>query len=198
MSGLKTICVFCGSSSGRGDGFLAAATALGTLLAQRQIRLVYGGAHIGTMGAVAQGCLQAQGQVVGVMPQRLVDREVAHTQLTELHVVDTMHTRKALMADMADAFIALPGGFGTYDELFEILTWAQIGLHQKPIGLLNVAGFYTPLLTFLQGSVDAGFVQPRHMAMLHVADTADELLDRLAAAQDAAPVPGKWTVKTDA
>ncbi len=198
MSQLTAIGVFCGSSSGQGDGYRATATELGGLLAARGLTLVYGGAHVGTMGAVADGCLVAGGKVVGVMPQRLVDREVAHAGLTELHVVDSMHTRKALMAERSDAFIALPGGFGTYDELFEILTWAQIGLHTKPIGLLNVGGFYTPLLTFLHGAVAAGFVQQRHFDLLHVAETAADLLDRLARAQDAAPVPGKWTVPTDA
>ena len=198
MSQLRAICVFCGSSSGQGDGFRRAAADLGTLLAQQKRALIYGGAHVGTMGVVADACLAAQGKVVGVMPQRLVDREVAHQHLTELHVVDTMHTRKAMMADRADAFIALPGGFGTYDELFEILTWAQIGLHQKPIGLLNVADFYTPLLTFLRGSVEAGFVQPRHFAMLHVADTPAALLQLLEGAAGTAPTAGKWTVATDA
>ena len=198
MSRLKTICVFCGSSSGSGETYRHAAAELGALLAQRNLTLVYGGAHVGTMGALADACLAAHGKVIGVMPQRLVDREVAHGGLTELHVVDTMHTRKARMADLADAFIALPGGFGTYDELFEILTWAQIGLHEKPIGLLNIADFYTPLLTFLHGAVAAGFVQQRHFDLLHVAETAADLLDRLARAQDAAPVPGKWTVPTDA
>ena len=198
MSSLRTLCVFCGSSSGRGDTFLRAAESLGAVLAQQEIELVYGGAHIGTMGAVANASLAAGGKVIGVMPQRLVEREVAHGSLTELHVVDTMHTRKAKMADLADAFIALPGGFGTYDELFEILTWAQIGMHQKPIGLLNIADFYTPLLTFLRGSVDAGFVQPRHLAMLHVAETPEALLAKLRAARNADAVPGKWTVATDA
>ncbi len=198
MNPLKTICVFCGSSLGVGDTYRVAAAELGGLLAREGIALVYGGAHVGTMGALADACLAAQGTVTGVMPQRLVEREVAHGGLTTLHVVDTMHTRKAMMADMADAFIALPGGFGTYDEMFEILTWAQIGMHQKPVGLLNVGGFYTPLLTFLESAVSAGFVQPRHLAMIQVADTAEALLAKLATAQGSAPVAGKWTVSTDA
>ncbi len=198
MSDLNAICVFCGSSLGKGDTFRDAASELGALLARQNRTLVYGGAHVGTMGALADACLRAQGRVIGVMPQRLVDREVAHPGLTELFVVDTMHTRKAKMADLADAFIALPGGFGTYDELFEILTWAQIGMHQKPIGLLNIGGFYTPLLVFLQVSVDAGFVQPRHLSMLQVADSPLELLEKLEIVRDASPVPGKWTVATDA
>ncbi len=198
MSAVKAVCVFCGSSSGRGDAYLRAASAVGAALATRQLTLVYGGAHVGTMGAVANGCLEAGGQVIGVMPQRLADREVAHRGLTQLHIVDSMHTRKALMAEMSDAFIALPGGFGTYDELFEILTWAQIGLHQKPVGLLNLDGFYTPLLQFLEGAVTAGFVAPRHRALLHVAETAEALLQQLEAAQDAGAVPGKWTLLTDA
>lgn len=197
MSPIQTICVFCGSSSGRGDSYRQAAAGVGTLLAQQGITLVYGGAHVGTMGALADACLAAGGKAIGVMPQRLVDREVAHSGLTELHIVDSMHARKAKMADLADAFIALPGGFGTYDELFEILTWSQIGLHQKPTGLLNVADFYAPLMTFLRSSVAAGFVQPRHLEMLHVGATAEELLDRLSAAHEGAPVPGKWTLPTD-
>jgi uncharacterized protein (TIGR00730 family) len=196
VSELSKICVFCGSSSGKGESFRQAAAQVGAILAAKGITLVYGGAHVGTMGALADACLAAQGKVIGVMPQRLVDREVAHAGLTELHVVDSMHTRKALMADLSDAFIALPGGFGTYDELFEILTWAQIGMHGKPVGLLNVGGFYTPLLAFLQNAVDAGFVQPRHLAMLQVAETVEELLGKLA--QQQVPVPGKWTVGTDA
>lgn len=197
MNRLARICVFCGSSAGRGDGFLTAARGLGADLAARGIEVVYGGAHVGTMGALADGCLGAGGRVTGVMPQRLVDREVAHRSLTDLRIVDSMHTRKALMAELADAFIALPGGFGTYDELFEILTWSQIGLHHKPVGLLNVEGFYTPLLDFLQHSVSAGFVQPRHLAMLHVAHDAPSLIAMLENAADDAPVPGKWTLPTD-
>lgn len=173
------------------------ARAFGALLAQQQIQIVYGGARVGTMGALADGALAAGGQVVGVMPQRLVEREVAHQGLTQIHVVDSMHTRKALMADLAEGFVALPGGFGTYDELFEILTWAQIGLHHKPVGLLNVAGFYTPLLTFLQSGVQTGFVPQRHLAMLHVSEEPQVLLARLLQAQQNSPVPGKWSLSSD-
>ena len=195
---IRAICVFCGSSAGADPAYMAAASAFGRLLATHDITVIYGGARIGTMGAVADGALAAGGRVVGVMPQRLVDREVAHQGLTELHVVDTMHTRKALMAERADAFVALPGGFGTYDELFEILTWAQIGLHQKPVGVLNVAEFYTPLLTFLRQGVTAGFVQPRHLEMLQSDADPQTLLTRLLAQSAAPAVPGKWTVATDA
>lgn len=176
---VKTICVFCGSALGSELIFQQTAAHLGKLLAENGITLVYGGAHVGTMGVLADACLQAGGRVIGVMPQRLVDREVAHRGLTELIIVETMHQRKAKMVELSDAFIALPGGFGTYDELFEILTWAQIGVHHKPIGLVNVAEFYTPLLTFLQSGVDKGFVQRRILALLNVTETAAQMVGLL-------------------
>ncbi len=194
---MKTICIFCGSSSGIGEAYLAAARNLGATLAQRGIGIVYGGAHVGTMGAVADAALAAGGSVTGIMPQRLVDREVAHKSLTRFEVVDTMHQRKARMAELSDAFIALPGGFGTLDELFEILTWAQIGLHQRPIALLDVDGFFQPLVTYLHHANKQGFIADRHLAMLQVHTDVELLLNALSEAQGVA-VPGKFTVPTDA
>ena len=195
---MKNVCVFCGSSPGQGSAWMDAARDLGAALAARGLGVVYGGAHVGTMGAVAGAALAAGGEVVGVMPQRLVDREVAHTSLTRLEIVGTMHERKARMAELADAFIALPGGFGTLDELFEILTWAQIGVHAKPIGLLDIGGFFGPLLAYLDHAVALGFIQPRHRALLHVATDPQALLAVLAAhEQDPATAP-KFSVVSDA
>lgn len=194
---MRTVCVFCGSSAGHSPAWTVTARKLGTALAERGLAVVYGGAHVGTMGALAGGALEAGGEVIGVMPQRLVDREVAHTSLTRLEVVATMHERKARMAELADAFIALPGGFGTLDELFEILTWAQIGLHAKPIGLLDVGGFFGPLLSYLDHAVAQGFIQPRHRALLHVATDAPALLSTLEAhEQDPATAP-KFALRGD-
>ena len=184
------ICVFCGSSPGRGDTYRKAATELGQLLAKRGIGLVYGGASVGTMGVVADAALEAGGEVVGVIPQHLVDREVAHPGLSELHVVGDMHARKAMMADFADAFVALPGGAGTLEELFEVWTWAQLGLHDKPLGLLDVAGFYGPLATMLDHMVEEGFLQTTYRDMVAREEDAALLLDRLA---DYRPPQHKWT-----
>jgi uncharacterized protein (TIGR00730 family) len=188
---MKSICVFCGSNSGNKPEYPAAARALGALLASRQIEIIYGGASVGTMGALAEAALQAGGTVTGVMPQSLIDKGVAHISLTQLHVVLSMHERKAKMAELADGFIVLPGGFGTLDELFEILTWAQLGLHTKPCGLLNVSGFFAPLLAALDHNVNEGFIRPEHRAMLLVNSDATRLLDSMAAYR--APVVGKWT-----
>jgi hypothetical protein len=155
---LKSVCVFCGSRNGTRPDYLAGARALGAELARRGLTLVYGGANVGLMGAMADAALAGGGKVVGVMPRVLSDRELAHPGLTELHLVDSMHTRKALMAERADAFIAMPGGIGTFEELFEVTTWAQLGIHHKPIGLLNVADFYGPLLALMKRAVEEGFV----------------------------------------
>lgn len=155
---LKSVCVFCGSRMGARPEYLDATRALGAELARRGLTLIYGGANVGLMGALADAALARGGKVVGVLPQVLRDRELAHPGLTELHFVDSMHTRKAMMAARADAFIAMPGGIGTFEELFEVTTWAQLGLHHKPIGLLNVADFYGPLLALMRRAVDEGFV----------------------------------------
>nr|WP_277628482.1 TIGR00730 family Rossman fold protein [Arsenicicoccus dermatophilus] len=174
------MCVFCGSSPGRSSVYADAARSLGAALASRGIRLVYGGARVGTMGVVADAALAAGGEVVGVMPQHLMDLEVGHTGLTQLHVVGSMHERKALMADLAEGFVALPGGMGTLDELAEILTWAQLGLHAKPVGALDVGGFWQPLLGWLDVARDEGFLAPAHRELLVVRPTVDTLLDALA------------------
>ncbi len=187
---MTRLCVFCGSSSGDAPAYTAAARALGTALARRGIGLVYGGASVGLMGAVADAALEAGGDVIGVMPEALAKKELAHAGLTELRIVASMHERKALMAELSDGFIALPGGLGTLEELFEVWTWAQLGYHAKPCALLNVAGFYDPLIAFLDGVVAHRFLKPAHRAMLVVTDDSDDLLDRLATYQP--PDVGKW------
>ncbi len=167
------LCVFCGSKVGARVDFADAARALGTELAKRRIGLVYGGASVGVMGVLANAVLEGEGEVIGVIPHGVFDREVAHTGLSELHVVKSMHARKALMADKSDAFLALPGGIGTFDELFEALTWKQIGLHDKPIGLLDVAGYFSDLLKMVQHAEREGFLDRSPV------DVADESIDRV-------------------
>jgi uncharacterized protein (TIGR00730 family) len=187
---MKRVCVFAGSSAGNRPEYLAAAEDLGRVLAARGIGLVYGGARVGLMGAVADAVLADGGQVIGVIPQALVEKEVAHDGLTDLRVVTTMHERKALMAELADGFIALPGGWGTLDEFFEILTWAQLGLHEKPCGLLNVQGYYDGLLSFLEHSTAEGFVRREYRAMISVSESPAALLDALH--KYAPPTVEKW------
>jgi uncharacterized protein (TIGR00730 family) len=193
---MRRLCVFCGSSPGDRPVYADAARRLGECLAARGLGLIYGGGHIGLMGVLADAVLRAGGEAIGVIPQSLVDRELAHGGLTNLRVVSTMHERKALMADLADGFVALPGGYGTGDELFEILTWAQLGLHSKPIGLLNVAGFFDPLLAWLDHTVHEGFVKAAHRHLLREASEPEQLLDRLAQSR---PHPGtsKWITGPD-
>lgn len=184
------IAVFCGSADGRnGSRYKEAAFHLGQVLAGRGIELVYGGARVGLMGAVASGALSLGGKVIGVLPRGLADRELAHPELTELRLVETMHQRKALMSDLADAFIALPGGVGTFEEIFEIWCWAQLGLHHKPFGLLNVDGYYDKLVEFVQQSRDEGFVRPEYVEMLMVDSDAERLLSDFASYQ---PPADKW------
>ncbi|WP_174874322.1 TIGR00730 family Rossman fold protein [Vogesella oryzae] len=187
---IQSICLFCGSSSGSNPAYSAAARELGATLAERAITLVYGGGNIGLMGVAADAALAAGGRVVGVIPGFLKEKEVAHESLSELHVTQTMHERKALMEDLSGGFIALPGGFGTYDELFEMLTWGQLSVHQKPIGLLNVAGFFDPLLAMVQHGVREGFIREANLQLFVVADTLPELLERMNSYR-AAPVT-KW------
>lgn len=177
---MKRLCVFCGSSPGVRPAYVQTARALGALLAARGVGVVYGGASIGVMGAVADGALQAGGEVIGIIPEKLAVREVSHDGLSALHVVDSMHERKALMAELSDAFVALPGGIGTFEELFEVWTWAQLGMHAKPCALLDVEGYYAPLLAFVEHSVAEGFLRPVYRDMLIVADDAESLLSRLA------------------
>jgi len=176
-----TVCVYCGSRDGTQPQYADAARLLGRLIGDRGWRLVYGGGKVGLMGIVADSVLAAGGEVVGVIPETLMRREVGHRGLTELHVVQTMHQRKQMMAERADAFIALPGGIGTLEELFEAWTWRQLGYHDEPIGLLNVGGYYDPLLQFMQRTVDEGFLSPVQMSMIDVDDDASRLLDTLAA-----------------
>ena len=174
---IQSVSVFCGSRSGNNPIFAIAASHLGTLLAKEKIKLIYGAGNIGLMGVVADACLAANGHVIGVIPTKLVEKEVAHKGLSELFVVDSMHERKALMASKSEAFIALPGGFGTCDELFEILTWAQLGIHHNPIGILNTEGFFDPLLAWIDQMIEQGFVKPKFRHLLLVATKPDELLE---------------------
>ncbi|WP_194923542.1 TIGR00730 family Rossman fold protein [Catenulispora pinisilvae] len=180
---MQRICVFSGSSHGRGEQYLDQARQVGTVLARRGITVVYGGARVGTMGSLADGALEAGGQVVGVIPRALVDWDVAHQGLSELHVAEDLHQRKAMMAEQADAFIALPGGSGTLEELFEIWTWGQLGLHAKPVGLLNVAEYFTPLVGFLDHMTREGFLHQPHRDMLLIEKDLETLLDRFAGYQ---------------
>lgn len=192
---MQSICVFCGSNPGRDPAYRAAAEQLGRTLAARGIRLIYGAGNIGLMGAVADACLTAGGEVIGVIPEALMGKEVdgrhvEHRTLTRLEVVDSMHTRKARMAELSDGFIALPGGFGTFEEFCEILTWGQLGFHVKPMGLLNVQGFYDPLLAMFDRAVSDGFLRPQNRAMALASTDIDDLLARMA---DYQPEPvSKW------
>lgn len=181
MSTPNQVCVFCGSAPGNHRGYAAAARELGRELAARRCGLVWGGGRVGLMGEVAAAALAAGGRALGVIPHALAAKEIAFAGATELVVVNSMHERKALMADRSTAFVALPGGYGTCEELFEILTWAQLGIHRKPVGLLNVNGFFTPLLAWLDHVVGEGLLKPKHRGLLLVAETVPDLLDRLAA-----------------
>lgn len=184
------ICVFCGSATGRGSGYAEAAAGLGRLLAERDIALVYGGATVGTMGILADAALAGGGSVYGVIPDQLVDWEIAHRGLTELHQVADMHQRKAKMTELADAFIALPGGAGTLEELFEVWTWAQLGLHSKPIGLLDVDGYWSAMLPLLDHMVAEGFLKAEYRDALQFDDDPRQLLSKLADTEPPAP---KWS-----
>lgn len=188
---MQRICVYTGSNLGVRQDYQQAAIAMGQELVARGLGLVYGGGHVGLMGVIADTVLAEGGEVIGVMPGALFPREVAHPGLTQLYEVGSMHERKALMADLADGFVAMPGGFGTYDELFEIITWAQIGIHNKPIGLLNVTGYFDPLLALVHHTMVEGFVKSHHVNLIIQNDNPGELLDSLATCT---PVPEepKW------
>lgn len=177
---LKAICVFCGSRFGEPDSFRAAAANLGTEIADRGLRLVYGGGRVGLMGVVADAVLSHGGEVTGVIPELLAQREIPHLGLSELILTSSMHERKAKMAELADGFIALPGGFGTLEEFCEVLTWSQLGIHRKPIGLLDVDNFFDPLVAFFDTMVDHGFVPPKHRSLFIRSDDAAGLLDACA------------------
>jgi hypothetical protein len=187
---VKRLCVFCGSSAGEDRRYLDAATEVGELLARKGIELVYGGSRVGMMGRLADAALAADGRVVGIIPEALVNREVAHRGLAELRIVESMHERKAEMARMADGFLALPGGLGTLEELCEVLTWAQLGLHGKPCGVLDVKNYFQPLVELLDHMVREGFLSRNHRGMVLVEASADRLLDRMKA-YDPPPVP-RW------
>lgn len=176
---MKRVCVFCGSNSGVREEYGLAAQALAAALARRGMGLVYGGGNVGLMGVLADAMLQAGGEVIGVIPQQLVAKEVAHRGVTELRIVETMHQRKALMDELSDAFIALPGGYGTLEEFFEMLTWSQLGIHGKPGGLLNVCGYYDSLLAMLDHAVAEGFLKPAFRQFVIDGDEPDALLQRL-------------------
>ncbi len=195
MTRLSSICIYCGSSSGRTELYGATALAMAEALVSRNLRLIYGGAGIGIMGTVADQVLKLGGQAIGVIPKALAHKEVAHPNLTELHVTQSMHERKMLMAEMADGFIALPGGIGTLEELFEIWTWAQLGFHNKPCGLLNVAGYYDGLISFLDHVAAEQFVKPHHRAMLMVETDPQLLLGRYASYQP--PAVKHWVDKDE-
>ncbi len=176
---MHRVCVFCGSSVGARPEYAGAAKLLGRLLVDRGIGLVFGGGRVGLMGVIADAVLEAGGEAIGVIPHALASREIAHQRLTRLHVVGSMHERKAMMAELSDAFIAMPGGFGTYEELFEAITWTQLGVHRKPCGLLNVAGFYDPIVQFIDHAVTERFVRSQHRAIVLVDADPAGLLDQL-------------------
>jgi uncharacterized protein (TIGR00730 family) len=193
---MKRVCVFCGSQSGSDPAHAETARELGRELGRRGLALVYGGGRVGLMGELATAALQAGGEVVGVIPQSLSAKEVAFGEATELVVVGTMHERKALMADKADAFVALPGGFGTCDELFEILTWGQLGIHRKPVAVLNAGGFFDPLIAWADHMTAHGFLKPKHRELLLMARSVPELFAALEAYRPPDPVE-KWVTREE-
>ncbi len=178
---MKRVAVYCGASGGKGDGYLTIARAFGQLLAEQRIDVIYGGGKVGMMGAVADGALAAGGRVIGIIPRGLFEREIGHTGVTELRVVETMHDRKAMMAELADGIVALPGGYGTLDELCEMITWAQLGLHNKPIALLNYGGYYAPLLSMFDHALAEGFIPPAFRSLVMDAPDPAALLERMRA-----------------
>lgn len=193
---IKRLCVFCGSAQGNKPEYAENGRLLGRLLVEHGIQLVYGAGHVGMMGVLADAVLQAGGQATGVIPQALVEKELAHTGLTQMHVVETMHQRKALMVELSDGFVALPGGYGTLDELFEVLTWAQLGMHSKPIGLLNIGGYFDALLGWLDHALAEGFLRAKHHQLLIVAAKPEVMIERILAFR---PVPrvDKWIEAKD-
>lgn len=187
---MRRICVFCGSNTGRAGVYREAAVHLGRVLCARGLGLVFGGGKVGMMGTIADEVMRQGGEAIGVIPQSLVSKEIAHDGLTELRVVQSMHERKAMMAELSDGFIGLPGGWGTFEELFEVMTWAQLGLHRKPCGILNAGGYFDPLLAFLDHAMVEGFVRPEQAPMLIVDTSPEALLDRFARYEP--PVIRKW------
>ncbi len=192
---LNRVCVYCGSGLGGHDVYADAARTLGRALVERKIGLVFGGGRIGMMGVLAETVLQGGGEAIGVIPRHLEEKGLALTSVTSLHIVETMHLRKALMAELADAFIAMPGGFGTAEEFFEALTWAQLSLHLKPCGLLNTQGYFDPLIRFVDHAVQEGFIHPTHRDLMLVADSPDALLDQLVAYEPPAVDKVAWATR---
>lgn len=192
---IRSLCVFCGSNTGTNPRFAEVAREFGTLLAKEGIALVYGGGHVGLMGIVADAVLAGGGKAIGVIPRALWDREVGHRGLTERHIVETMHERKAMMASLSDAFVALPGGLGTLEEIFEVWTWAQLGIHAKPVAFLDADDFYGPLMTFLDRAVDAGFVRAQHRLIAIVDADPISLLRRLGEYEP--PRVAKWITESE-
>ena len=192
---MRNICVFCGSQSGTDLRYRQAAIELGGLLAQRSHGLVYGGGHVGLMGIIADAVLEAGASVTGVIPRPMIERELAHETVTKLYVVSSMHERKALMASLSDAFIALPGGYGTLEELFEVVAWAQLGIHRKPIGLLNVAGYFDALLSLVDHMIGEGFIKSRHRGLFVTAEQPRALLDALQ--QHQMPAARRWLTEEE-
>lgn len=193
---MKKICIYCGSNPGRDSGYIEGACSLVREMTARNIGLIYGGASVGIMGAIADTALQEGGQVVGVMPQSLVDKEIAHQKLTELRVVGSMHERKALMADLSDGFIALPGGLGTLEEIIEVFTWAQLSFHSKPCALFNLCGYYDGLSVFLDHAVNEQFIKKEHRSLLLIDDNPQRLLDKFEGYK-APPEINKWIVRDE-
>jgi uncharacterized protein (TIGR00730 family) len=187
---IKRICIFCGSSTGNKPVYVEAARAVGRLIVEKKLGIVYGGGSVGLMGALADEALAQGGDVIGVIPQALFDKELGHAGLHKLHIVESMHKRKSMMADLADAFLALPGGFGTFEELFEIITWSQLGIHAKPVGLLNVAGYYDPLLEMCDQTIGEGFVRQEDRMRIISHSEPDTLINQLLTAQ--VPETAKW------
>jgi len=192
---VKRVCVFCGSSPGAGPEYLDAARELGYALVKRNIELVYGGAKVGMMGGIARAVLEKGGRVIGVIPQGLAEKEVAFTRLTDLRVVESMHERKALMAKLSDGFIALPGGLGTIEEFFEVATWAQLGIHLKPCGLLNVKHYYSRLIDFLEHTVAEAFVEPEHRSMIVVDEDPESLIQKFESYRPPTVDKARWVLQ---
>jgi len=195
MNKINSLCLYCGSSRGNNPTFTQAALQFGETLAKRKIKLVFGGGRVGLMGVAADACLAMGGEVIGVIPKLLMDKEVGHTGLTKLHVVANMHDRKALMTRLADGFVALPGGYGTLDELFEALTWLQLNYHRKPVGILNVAGFFDHLVAFLDHARDQRFLRDLHRDSLSIDTDLEALIEKMRHAK--APETGKWLDEAD-
>lgn len=192
---MKRLCVFCGSGYGANPGYVNSARELAKVLADEKIGLVYGGAKVGVMGEIAKAVLNNGGEVIGVIPKGLAEKEVAFEELTDLRIVDSMHERKALMAELSDGFIALPGGLGTIEEFFEVLTWAQLGIHLKPCGLLNVEHYYTKLLQFLDHTVEQNFVEPEHRNMIIIDDNPVELIKKFRDYKQPKTDKARWAIK---